>query len=781
MTGRTAPSPTTALQVRIKGLVQGVGFRPFVWRLANEENLTGHVLNDAEGVLAEVWGAPFHVDRFLDRLKSDCPPLARIESVETQALSENTSTPPEDFQIIASAGGSVATGIVPDAATCPNCVAEIFDPADRRSGYAFTNCTHCGPRLSVVSGIPYDRASTSMAPFVMCTECQSEYDTPADRRFHAQPNACPACGPKLWCEVGGANIKTDDPIAWTADRIAAGDIIAIKGIGGFHLTTDATSTQAVDRLRDRKHRPHKPLAVMVRDVEQARTYCHVSDQEAELLEDKAAPIVLLRVRAELEGRPGLSDSLAPGLDQCGIMLPYTPLHHLLMAAVSGPIVMTSGNLSEDPQVIGNQEAAAKLAQIADGFLMHDREIVNRLDDSVMRMDRSGPVILRRARGLAPAPLALADGFKDLPSVLSLGGELKSTFCLLRDGEAVVSQHMGDLESRRVLEDFEKNLGLYRQIYYFEPEQIAVDAHPDYLSSQIGRRLAADKNIPLIEIQHHYAHLAACLAEHGISPGADPSLAIVLDGSGLGSDGTIWGGEILIGGYEGFERAGHFLPVPLPGGAAAVREPWRNLAAHLHMAFGENWQDQPGITSLRQRFKDKNLAVISQMISKGLNAPLSSSAGRLFDAVAAAVGVCPDRQSYEGQTGALLESLARPYLADRIYYPVDVSTGNPVVLSWTPFWETLCEDLQNGVAPGQVSARFHLGLIQALSSTAAKLAGERNISRIVLSGGVLQNAILADGLLVSLTGRGFEVLFPRQFPANDGGLSLGQAAIAAVAR
>ncbi|WP_420411556.1 carbamoyltransferase HypF [Roseibium sp.] len=777
MTGRT--SPTTALQVRITGLVQGVGFRPFVWRLANEECLTGHVLNDAAGVLAEVWGAPVHVDRFLDRLKSDCPPLARIDSIETKLLPEDSGPPPQDFRIISSASGAVATGIVPDAATCPNCVAEIFDPADRRSGYAFTNCTHCGPRLSIVTGIPYDRASTSMAPFIMCTECQSEYDNPVDRRFHAQPNACTTCGPKLWCEVGGANVKTDDPIAWAADRIAAGDIIAIKGIGGFHLATDATSTQAVDRLRDRKNRPHKPLAVMVQNLEQARTYCHVSDDEAELLKDKAAPIVLLRVRDDLEVFPGLSKSLAPDLTQCGVMLPYTPLHHLLMAAVPGPIVMTSGNLSEDPQVIGNQEAAAKLAQIADGFLLHDREIVNRLDDSVMRVDRSGPVILRRARGLAPAPLRLTDAFKGAPSVLALGGELKSTFCLLRDGQAVVSQHMGDLENRRVLEDFEKNRDLYRQIYVFEPNRIAIDAHPDYLSSQIGRRLAADKNIPLIEVQHHHAHLAACLAEHGISPEADPSLAIVLDGSGLGSDGTIWGGEILVGDYKGFDRAGHFLPVPLPGGAAAVREPWRNLAAHFHVAFGDDWQNQPGFAWLRQRFKDKNLSVISQMIRNGLNAPLSSSAGRLFDAVAAAIGVCPDRQSYEGQTGALLETLARPYLTDCAPYPVDVSNGNPAVFSWASFWEALLKDLQNGVAPGQVSARFHLGLIQALSRTAAKLAGERSISRIVLSGGVLQNAILADGLIKNLTETGFEVLLPRQFPANDGGLSLGQAVIAAV--
>lgn len=773
----TTTSSITATSVRITGLVQGVGFRPFVWRLAKEEHLTGHVRNDAEGVLAVIWGTSDQTNRFFDRLRYDCPPLARIDTIETGPLSE-TVDQPTDFKIIASASGKVATGIVPDAATCPDCLTEIFTPTDRRYGYAFTNCTHCGPRLSIVSAIPYDRASTSMSSFVMCPDCQREYDDPADRRFHAQPNACPACGPKLWCEAEGVQFETADPIGWTADRISAGEIIAIKGIGGFHLATDATNTFAVSRLRNRKNRPHKPLAVMVKDLEQAQAYCHVSDAEAELLKDTAAPIVLLTVRDYAETASGLSDGLAPGLRQCGIMLPYTPLHHLLMAAISCPVVMTSGNLSEDPQVTDNEDAAASLSAIADGFLMHDRAIVNRLDDSVLRVDQSGPVILRRARGLTPAPLKLADGFKDTPSVLALGGELKSTVCLMRDGQAVVSQHMGDLESRKVLEDFKKNLDLYREIYAFEPDRIAIDAHPDYLSSQIGRRLAAEKNIPLIEVQHHHAHLAACLAEHGISPDADPSLAIVLDGSGLGSDGMIWGGEILVGGYHGFERAGHFHPVPLPGGAAAVREPWRNLIAHLQIAFGDDWDNRAGIDLLHRHFEGKNVSVISQMITKGLNAPLSSSAGRLFDALAAALGICPDKQSYEGQTGAILETLARPHIKNCCAYPVAISKGDPAELSWAPLWEALLEDLQKGLAPGAISARFHMALIQALSGTSDKFAAGRNISRIILSGGVLQNAILADGLLETLTGRGYEVFLPRQLPANDGGLSLGQATIAA---
>lgn len=769
----------TATHVRIKGLVQGVGFRPFVWHLAREEGLTGHVLNDADGVLAEIFGAADRQQRFLNRLRREAPPLSEIVSVETAVLAEPFGPPPQDFQIVESVEGPATTGIVPDAATCPDCLADIYDPANRRHSYAFTNCTHCGPRLSIVTSIPYDRASSSMAAFKMCPECQREYDDPEDRRFHAQPNACPACGPQLWAEAEGLRIETADPIDWAASRLAAGEIIALKGLGGFHLAVDAANDAAVARLREKKNRPDKPLAVMVRDLAQARTICHVSGTEAALLEDRTAPIVLVKLRARSDETPALSGHLAPGLYQCGLMLPATPLHHLLMAAVPGPLVMTSGNRSEDPQVTTNEDARRNLGQIADGFLMHDREIVNRLDDSVMRADRGGPVILRRARGHAPAPLALNNGFQTSPLVLAMGGELKSTFCQLRQASAVVSQHMGDLESRRVLEDYEKTRTLYRNLYDFEPDRIAVDLHPDYVSTQAGRRLAADLHIPLIEVQHHHAHLAACMAEHGLSPGGEPVLGIVLDGSGFGSDGTIWGGEFLVGGYAGFERVGHFLPVALPGGAAAVREPWRNLVAHLRAAFGADWSSSSEISSLGPIFTGKTVNVIEQMIDSGLNTPLASSAGRLFDAVAAALGICAMRQSYEGQTGALLEALARPYLQGATAYPVGISTGMPGILSWEVMWDALLSDLGRGTAPGLIAARFHLGLIKAISTLATRLAGDRNIRTIALSGGVMQNAILADGLFEQLTALGFDVLVPGKLPANDGGLSLGQAAIAAV--
>lgn len=774
MTPVADPREKTATRVRIRGLVQGVGFRPFIWRIARDEGLSGHVLNDAEGVLAEVWGGPEETGRFLERVRTESPPLSRVDEVLAEAFSGPAGTPEEGFRIVSSVAGDVATGIVPDAATCPDCLQEVLDPSDRRHGYAFTNCTHCGPRLSIIEAIPYDRAKTSMAPFIMCPDCRAEYDDPADRRFHAQPNACPECGPRLWVEKGGKRIEVQDPIRWTADELSAGAIIAVKGIGGFHLAVDATRTDAVDRLRTRKKRPHKPLAMMARDIIQARSICHVSDEEEKLLSDRAAPIVLLK---SLEHN-GLAEGLAPDQDQLGVMLPYTPLHHLLMAAASGPIVLTSGNLSEEPQVIDNEEARGKLGQIADGFLMHDRAIVNRLDDSVVRVMSCGPAIMRRARGLAPEPLELHEAFRPSPQVLAMGGELKSTFCLLRGGQAILSQHMGDLENRPALEDFRKNLELYRRIYQFTPDVIAVDEHPDYLSTQIGLELADELGAELVQVQHHHAHLAAGLAEARVPPADDRSLAIILDGSGLGSDGTIWGGEILCGGYAGFERLAYFEPVPLPGGAAAIREPWRNLVAHLRTAFGPSYASRLQGSRIADRLSHKSPGVLEQMIDRGLNAPRSSSAGRLFDAVAAALDICFDRQTYEGQTGMALETLARPCIGSEAGYPAAPSDAKPSVLSWAPLWQALLSDLEAGLEPGRISARFHSGLISALATTAADLARREGLTRIVLSGGVMQNGLLADGLHAELSGRGFNVLLPRCVPANDGGLSLGQAAAAA---
>lgn len=761
-----------AQRIRVKGLVQGVGFRPFVWHLAQQEGLQGQVLNDADGVLIDIRGAGEAIARFLERLESEAPRLSRIEAVQSEPCPQPADWFSGDFRIAASVSGAVTTGIVPDAATCPDCLAEIFDPTNRRLGYAFGNCTHCGPRLSIVKAIPYDRAKTSMAPFVMCPVCQAEYEDPADRRFHAQPNACPQCGPKVWAEAKHERVDVSDPVGWAAEQLANGSILALKGIGGFHLAADARNAAVVATLRARKSRLSKPFALMARDVTQVRRYCDLNDAEAALLADQAAPVVLLKRKAGT----ALPESLAPGMDRLGVMLPYSPLHHLLMAKLDGPIVLTSGNLSEEPQVIDNVDARVKLDRIADGFLMHDRDIVNRLDDSVVRLSDAGLAVLRRARGYAPAPIRLAGSFRAAPRVLALGGELKSTFCLMRDGEAVVSQHMGDLENRSALEDLKRNLELYRHIYDFAPEVIAVDRHPDYLSSQLGRQLAAETGADLVEVQHHHAHLAGCLAEQGAPLDGEDSLAILLDGSGLGSDGMIWGGELLVAGYRGFERVGHFPSVALPGGAAAIREPWRNLFAHLQAAFGS--EDARGLAGSLAGIEDKKLGVLDQMIRRHLNAPLSSSAGRLFDAVAAALGICVEKQSYEGETGARLEALARPFLKAECGYPVAVLEGAVRVFSWEPLWGALLADLKMGVEPGRISARFHLALINALTETGLRIAKDRGLSRIILSGGVMQNMILADGLHTHLGAAGMEVLIPQHLPANDGGLCLGQAAVAA---
>ena len=757
----------------MRGLVQGVGFRPFIWRLAHEACLTGHVLNDGEGVEITAWGEESNLEAFMRRIAAEAPPLARVDEVTAQPCSGMI---PAEFSITASEHTDVATGIVPDAATCPDCRNEIFDPDNRRFGYAFTNCTHCGPRLSIIEGIPYDRAQTSMRVFGMCPECGHEYADPGDRRFHAQPNACPVCGPKLWLEdASGTRIVSADPIAEAARRLMAGEIGATKGIGGFHLACDATNEAAVAELRRRKRRPSKPLALMARDIDQVRHHAEVSDAEAALLLSPVAPIVLLEMAGE-----GLAPGIAPDQRRNGFMLAYSPLHHLLMARLDGPIVLTSGNLSEEPQATDNADARTRLAGIADFFVQHDRAIVNRLDDSVMRVDMPGLQVLRRGRGLAPATLHLAREFEISPRVLAMGGGLKSAFCLMNGAEVVLSQHMGDLENAATYADYRKSLMLYRDLYRFTPDVIAVDQHPDYLSTVYGEELAAETGVRLIRVQHHHAHLASCLADNGIAPGNDRAIGIVLDGLGLGSDGTIWGGEILVGGYAGFARAGHFDAVPQPGGDAAQREPWRNLVAHLHAAFGTSWRERLDTLDAGKAFEDKPLALVESMIARGVNAPLSSSAGRLFDAAAAAIGICVDRQDFEGQAAMALEALATPHAAEAGAYPFMIETADGVhKLVWAPLWAALLDDLSNGVDRGKIAARFHNGLAEGLTLLIEEVAAETGIGTVALSGGVMQNRLLLHTLFDSLTARGLRVLVHKAAPANDGGLALGQAAIAAL--
>lgn len=760
--------------IRVTGLVQGVGFRPTVWRLAHEEGVTGFVLNDGQGVAIEATGTRTAIERFCRRLETDAPPLARIERIEAKWLDrpvEVSST----FVIRKSARGGIATGIVPDWATCPDCLAECRDPVDRRYGYAFTNCTHCGPRLSIVKGLPYDRQTTTMAKFVMCPDCQREYDDPADRRFHAQPNACPTCGPGLWLENHAGPIDGGSSLHTAAMLLRDGMIVAVKGLGGFHLACDATSDAAVSTLRQRKQRDSKPLAVMVRDLAMARSLAELSPGEEDMLRSGAAPIVLVLRRPD----SALAHAVAPGQIRVGMMLPYTPLHHFLLAEVGRPLVMTSGNRSSEPQCITNDDARVRLATIADAWLMHDRDIANRLDDAVVRIDSHGPTILRRARGFAPAPLPLESGFASTANVLAFGGELKSTFCVTREGVATLSQHLGDLEEPATCDDFRNALGLFRRLYEFEPQIVAVDKHPDYASSRWGIALAHELNIPIVRVQHHHAHLAASLAEHQYGPDADNVLGVILDGTGLGDDGTIWGGELLLGGFRSYERVGHFEPVALPGGAAAVREPWRNTYAHLRAAGLAGPDGNLLEHSALDWLCDKPLVLIDRMLASGINAPLASSAGRLFDAVAGLLGICRDRQGYEGEAAMLLEALAAPYLASAAPYSARVGEGDVTVLSFAPMWREILLDVGRGVDVGMIAARFHRTLVAAIGQSVEKVTRRRRVGGVALSGGVFQNRILLEEVGAEIERLGFVVLKHRCVPANDGGLSLGQATIAAV--
>jgi hydrogenase maturation protein HypF len=730
-------------------------------------------------VLIHAWGPSEVLDRFGLALRHDAPPLARIDDIVRRPMSGSPEG--NDFRIAGSHAGRVRTGVVPDAATCPECLAEILDPADRRYRYPFTNCTHCGPRLSIVRAIPYDRATTSMASFIMCPACLAEYRNPADRRFHAQPNACPDCGPRVWlADAHGDALQLPsigDAIQVAADAIRNGRIVAIKGIGGFHLACDATDEDTVARLRSRKRRYAKPFALMARDIETIEKYARVSDDERRALSRSTAPIVVLD-RADVADR--LAPSIAPGQSNLGFMLPYSPLHHLLMLDHADPIVLTSGNRSDEPQAVANEQALSSLAGIADLWLMHDRDIVSRLDDSVVRVAAGQPRLLRRARGHAPEPLQLGDGFADAPPVVAMGAELKSTICLLGEGRAIVSQHIGDLEDVATQADYRRTLSHYRDLHRFSPALVAVDAHPDYLSTQWGEACAREQGHPLARVPHHHAHVASCLAEHRVAIDAPPALAIVLDGVGYGEDGTLWGGEILLADYVSAERLTTFTPVPLLGGARAMREPWRNAFAHLSQFIG--WDDllrqYPDLAVTRQ-LAARPVATLQAMMASGLNAPPASSAGRLFDAVAAALGISPEACAYEGQAAIALEALAATALAE----PGDGYTGEIVagpieMISWAAMWRVLLADLARGVETARIAARFHAGLALTLTSLAARLADNRGVDTVVLGGGVFQNRLLLEALTGSLDARGLRVLSPRLLPANDGGISLGQATIAA---
>ncbi len=767
-------------EIRVRGTVQGVGFRPFVWRLARELGLHGEVLNDPAGVLIRAWGSEAALARLCERLLAEPPPLARIESLEPRALAG--AAPHGDFRIVDSASGAVQTGITPDAATCPACLAEIRRPADRRHRYPFTNCTHCGPRLSIVRAIPWDRANTSMAGFTMCPACRAEYQDPAHRRFHAQPNACPDCGPRAWLEDASGSTPdraapgTDDAIAAASRLLAAGHIVAVKGIGGFHLACDARNETAVAELRRRKQRHAKPFALMARDLAAIARYARPDAQESAWLQSPAAPIMLLEAAAGHD----LAPSIAPGHDTLGFMLPSSPLHHLLLAAWETPLVMTSGNRSDEPQCTDNTEARERLAPIADFRLLHDREIVSRLDDSVARLADGAPRLLRRARGYAPAALLLHRDFAAAPEVVALGGELKSTVCLLRAARAVPSQHLGDLEDARTADEFERTLALYLDLYRLRPRLLAVDAHPDYRATRFGEQWSARAGIELLAVQHHHAHVASALAEHGRGPCDAPVLGIVLDGLGYGADGGLWGGEFLLAGYRGCRRLGHIAATPLPGGARAMLEPWRNTWAQIDAALGwETFRARWGDLELSAWLAAQPLATLEAMRRGGINSPPCSSCGRLFDAVAAALGVCRERIGYEGQAAIELEALAAraPAASGAYDFGLRESAGLQV-LDPAPLWEQLFADLRRGAPRSCIAARFHRGLVHAVAALAQRLAGAHALDTVALSGGVFQNRLVLEGVATALRAGGLAVLAQRELPCNDGGLSLGQAAIAA---
>jgi hydrogenase maturation protein HypF len=760
----------------VRGVVQGVGFRPFVYRLALEEGLAGSIGNDTGGVTIEVEGPAERVEAFRRRLEAEAPPLSRIDSV---AVRETPATGETGFHIIASeASGHVSTGIPADAATCADCLRELLDPNDRRYRYPFLNCTNCGPRYTITRRIPYDRPQTSMARFTMCVACQAEYDDPTNRRFHAQPNACPVCGPRVWLVASdGVEIPSDDPVTAAIDRLMAGEIMAIKGIGGFHLAVDATNEFAVMRLRDRKHRYGKPLAVMARDLEAARELCVITPEEEELLLTVARPIVLAPKRTGC----GIAPSVAPGIPWLGVFLPYAPLQHLLFAdSRVKALVMTSANLSEEPIAINNDEALARLKHIADAFLMHDREILQRCDDSVMALVDGAPQLIRRARGFVP--LAVPLPFDSLP-LLAVGGHLKNVFALARGRFVYQSQHLGDLENLTGLDFFREALQHLMYTFEIEPEAVVHDLHPGYLSTSWAKEWAAERNLPLIAVQHHHAHIAACMAEHGIE---GPAIGLSLDGTGYGMDGKIWGGEVLVCRLDGpapghFERFAHLEYVPMPGGEAAIREPWRMALGHLHHAGFD--VESPEVLALLGA-KPQEVRVLERMIERELNTPLTSSCGRLFDAVAALVlgrGVV----DYEAQAAIELEGCVlgegdEPAL--REYMPelceAEEGAATEVVLRTGNLWKAILNDLQCGVPAGRIAARFHAGIAEGYINAAANARIETGINVVAMSGGCLHNRRLARLLRAGLEEEGFQVFQHRKVSPGDGGLSYGQAAVAA---
>jgi hydrogenase maturation protein HypF len=747
--------------IRVEGIVQGVGFRPFVYSLATRLGLGGLVGNDADGVFAEVEGPPEAVEEFLLSLRRDAPPLARIERVTTHSRQPNGSV---SFAIAPSAPGGARSALVSaDTATCADCLAELADPTDRRFGYAFGNCTNCGPRFTIVRDVPYDRARTTMASFAMCDACAAEYHDPADRRFHAQPTCCPACGPRLALLDAAGRPMPGEALAAAAALLHEGRVLAVKGLGGYHLAVDARSEHAAAELRRRKHREDKPFAIMVADLPAARDLCEVDDAAAGLLTGRRRPIVLLPRLPDA----GVAAAVAPGNRQLGIMLAYTPMHHLLLRALPGPMVLTSGNVSDEPIVYRDDEALDRLAGVADAFLTHGRVIHVRTDDSVVRAFRGRPMVLRRSRGYVPEPVTVHTRFRR--PVLACGAELKNTFCLAKGNHAFVSHHIGDLENAETLRSFTEGIEHFQRLFDITPEVVAHDLHPEYLSTKYALDLeAAGLVATLAGVQHHHAHIASCLADNGEE---GPVIGVAFDGTGYGTDGTIWGGEFLVADLAGFRRGGHLDPVPMPGGAAAIRQPWRMAASYLDAAYpGE---PPPGLGVVMRNAA--RWAGVVALARRGVNSPPTSSAGRLFDAVAALLGV-RDAINYEGQAAIELEQLAGH--APVAGYRAGILPGDPFRVRGADLMRAAADDVVAGAEPAAIAARFHDGVAALIEDGCVLLAERHGLTVVALSGGVFQNMLLLDRVVSRLATRGFRVLVHSQVPCNDGGISLGQAVVAA---
>ncbi len=751
----------TRWNIVLEGVVQGVGLRPFIYNLARERGLSGYVCNDTHGAVIEVEGKVSTLEEFLSAVKTDLPANASLEKIGRRDIPLKGES---GFSILNSLASEERRALIaPDTPTCEECIKELFDPSNRRYLYPFLNCTHCGPRFTIIRDVPYDRMQTTMSVFQMCADCLREYEDPENRRFHAQPNACPKCGPKVnLLDSKGESVMGCNPVAEATRLIRQGSIIAIKSLGGYQLACDAFNQTAVSRLRIKKYRWDKPFALMARDMDAVKKLCFVGPEEEALLTSLKNPICLLKKKETGQ----VAESVAPSQKTLGLMLPYTPLHHILLKQSETVLVMTSGNYSENPIEYKDEEAIHSLNGIADYFLIHDREIHMRADDSVSRIILGKELILRRARGYTPHPVGVIAPF--VKPILACGGHFKNTFCLGKDRHAFVSHHIGDLENYETLKSMQEGIEHFQNLFDIKPEVVAYDLHPDYLSTQYALKI---ENIQKIGVQHHHAHIASCMAEHGLNKG--PVIGVAFDGAGYGTDGTIWGGEFLVADYRGFFRAAHLKYVPMPGGEAAIREPWRIAAACLHQIYGEKWERLE--IDFVKRLEFKRLRIIQQMMDKNLNCPLTSSMGRLFDAVASLLGI-RDSVNYEGQAAVELENLADETCIES--YPWDtLFKGFPLVVDIDTLVKAIVTDIINEIPASIISSKFHNSLVEMIVSVCSSIRKRKGLSRVVLSGGVFQNAFLLTRVVPRLEMNGFQVYVPQKVPPNDGGISLGQAIIA----